>query len=113
MLAVVLFAFIPVSQPITLDNLGIDRARMLDGQRALVSLLVGKPPSTWKGSTVVGAHDRLDGVERTAILVGRRLDVEGRRIVIVGTLRVIEHPARRIGQEVVLPWVEIRVEEGK
>jgi hypothetical protein len=39
----------------TLDNLGIDRARTLDGQRVLVSLRVGKPPYTWNGVTVVGA----------------------------------------------------------
>ena len=111
--ALVLFAFIPVSQPITFDNLGIDRARMIDGQRVLVSLLVGKPPYTFKGSTVVGADDKPDGIERTAILVGKRLDVEGKRIVVAGRLRVIEHPARLVGRELVLPWVEIRVEEGK
>jgi hypothetical protein len=54
-----------------------------------------------------------DGVKRNAVLVGRRLDVEGRRIVVAGTLRVIQHPARVVGEELVLPWVEIRVEQGK
>jgi len=45
--------------------------------------------------------------------VGKRLDVEGKWIVVAGTLRVIEHPARQMGRELVLPWVEIRAEEGK
>jgi hypothetical protein len=45
--------------------------------------------------------------------VGGRFDVEGKRIVAAGTLRVIDHPARLVGLELVLPWVEIRVEEVK
>lgn len=62
-------------------------------------------------STVAGAEDKPDGVERTAVLVGKRLNVEGKRIVVDGTLRVVEHPARRVGQEVVLSWTGVRVEE--
>jgi hypothetical protein len=29
------------------------------------------------------------------------------------SLRVGEHPARQVGRELVLPWVEIRVEDVK
>jgi hypothetical protein len=62
---------------------------------------------------VVGTDGRPDEVERAAELIGKRFDVEGKRIVVAGALRVIEHPGRRIGQEVMLPWTEIRIEEGK
>jgi len=109
--AIALLSYHP--HPIPLDNLGIDHARTLDGKRVLVSLLAGKPPYAFKGSTIIGTDDSQDGVERTAVLVGRRLDAEGKRVVVAGTLRVIEHPARQVGRELVLPWVEIRVEERK
>jgi hypothetical protein len=98
-------------QPLPLDNISIELARTMDGKRVLVSLLVGKPTYTSRGSTMIGADDRPDGIERGAILMGKRLDVEGKRIPIVGTLRVIEHPVRVIGRELVLAWTEIRVEE--
>jgi hypothetical protein len=66
------------------------------------------------GSTVIGTTKPPDGIERTAILKGKRLDVkEGRRVTVTGMLRVIDHPAWRIGLEVVVPWTEIRVEESK
>lgn len=100
-------------QPISLDNISLERARTLDGKRVLVSLLVTKQPYIWNGATIAGADDRPDGVARVAVLPGTRPDVEGKRIVVAGTLRVVEHPARWIGQELVLPWVEIRVEEAK
>jgi hypothetical protein len=95
-IALTLLAFHP--QPLTLDNLGLDRGRILDGRRVLVSLLVGNPPYTWNGITAVDTDDRPDGVERTAVLVGKRFDVkEGKRIVVAGTLQVIQYPGR---------WVE-------
>jgi hypothetical protein len=78
----------------------------------VASFLVGKPPYTLRGSTIIGTGDSLDRVERTAIL-GRRVDLnvrEGRRVTVVGVLKVVDHPARRIGGEIVLPWVEIRIE---
>jgi hypothetical protein len=50
--ATLLIAATPV-QPINLDDLSIRRARTLDCQRVLVSLLVGKPPYTWRGSTII------------------------------------------------------------
>jgi hypothetical protein len=109
-IALFLIAFHP--QPLPLDNLSLNRAHTLDGKRVLATILVAKPPFTLNGSTIVDADDKADGIERTAILVGRRLDAEGKRIVVAGTLRVIEHPARQVGQELLLPWIEIRVEEG-
>jgi hypothetical protein len=114
MLAAALLIVTTPVQPINLNDLGINRARTLDGQRVLVTFLVGKPLYTWKGATIIGTDDTSDGIERTAVLKGKRLDVkEGRRVTVTGTLRVIDHPARRIGKEVVLPWSEIRIEEGK
>ncbi len=32
-------------------------------------------------------------------------------LTVTGTLLVIDHPARRIGLEIVPPWIEIRVSE--
>jgi hypothetical protein len=60
--------------------------------------------------TIHDTDDTPDGIERTAVLKGKRLDLkEGRRVTVTGTLRVIDLPARRIGQVVVLPRSEIRV----
>jgi hypothetical protein len=50
---------------------------------------------------------------RAAVLAGPLLGVEGKEIVVADTLQVIDHPGRRIGVELVLPWTEIMVEEGK
>jgi hypothetical protein len=61
---------------------------------------------------VVGIDDKPDGADRTAVLIGKWLNVEGKRIVI-DRLRVIEHLARQIGQELVLQWTEVRVEEAE
>jgi hypothetical protein len=112
MLAVALLVLIPaMPEPIYLETLSIQRARFLDGQRATVSLMIGKPPYTWQGSTIIGTDDTPDGIERTAVLKGWRLDAvrEGKRVTVSGVLRVVDHPARRIGREIVPPWTEIRV----
>jgi hypothetical protein len=77
----------------------------------VVTLLVGKPPCTWHGSTIVGPDDQPDGIERTAVLRGKRLDVKGQRITVMGKLRVIDHPGRVVGTVIVPAWVEIRIEE--
>jgi hypothetical protein len=45
-------------QPLPLDNLSLDRARILDGKRVLVSILVTKPPDTLNGSTIIGTDDK-------------------------------------------------------
>jgi hypothetical protein len=87
---------LPPPPPIPFDNLSLNRARILDGKHVLVSLLVAKPPYPWKGSTIVDVDDG-DGIERTAVLVGKRLDLEVKRIVVAGTLRAIEHPVRLVG----------------
>jgi hypothetical protein len=87
-------------------------ARILDGRPVVASFVAGKPAYTWRGFTIVGPDDLGDGVERSAVLRGNRLDVrEGRRITVVGVLRVIDHPARRVGGELVLPWSEVRIEQ--
>jgi len=62
-------------------------------------------------ATIIGTDDALDGVERTAILKGNRLDAvkEGRRIQVNDVLRAIDHPARSVGGVIVPPWVELLV----
>jgi hypothetical protein len=42
-----------------------------------------------------------------------RLVPVGKRVNVGGVLKVIDHPARLIGREIVPPWTEIRVEEDK
>ncbi len=44
----------PPPQPLPLDSLSFNRARTLDAKRVLVSSLVGKPPHTLNGSTIIG-----------------------------------------------------------
>lgn len=101
-------------QPIDLELISLRQARYLEGKPAIATFIVGKPPYTFKSSTIVGTEDTPDWIERTVVLNGKRLDVkEGRRLTVTGTLRVIDHTARRIGKEVVPPWTEIRVEEEK
>jgi hypothetical protein len=112
MLAAALLIIATPIQPIYLDDLRIRRARSVDGERILVSLLVGKPPYTWNGSTIIGTDDSADGVERTAILKGNRLDLkEGRRVTVNGVLRVLDHLAQEIGTLIVPHWTDVRVEE--
>jgi hypothetical protein len=110
MLATVRLVIVSV-ETINLETLSIHRARHLGGQRIVVSFLVGKPPYTWKGSTIVGTIDMPDVVERTAVLKGWRLASvrEGKRVAVSGVLRFIDHPARVIGGTIVTPWQEIRV----
>jgi hypothetical protein len=54
MLAAALLILTTPIQPLNLDDLSIRRARTLDGQRLFVTMLVGKPPYTWNGSTIIG-----------------------------------------------------------
>jgi hypothetical protein len=99
--------------PLDLDSASIARARSLDGRLVVGSILVGKMPWLAADSTLVGTIDTADGITRTARLMGRRRDVEGKRVIVVGVLRVIDHSGGWIGQELVLPWSEIRVDESK
>jgi hypothetical protein len=58
----------------------------------------------------MGVRD--DGAERTAVLRGKRLDMdEGKRVNVVGTLKVIDHGAAVVGEVRVPAWVEVRVSE--
>jgi len=106
-----------VPTPIDLDGISIERASALHGRVVVASFVVAKPSYTWpdrKGGTitVIGAADKDDGAERGAVLKGKRLDVEeGKRVVLVGVLRVIRHVAAVVGGVVVPAWTEIRVEQ--
>jgi hypothetical protein len=109
MLAVIL-ATLP--QPIDLDALTLDHARRLSGRLVAATFLNAAPPYTLVGRTVVGPADREDGAVRTAVFRDRRLDVEeGRRVGVVGVLRVIDHAPCLVGTVFVPGWVELRVEE--
>jgi hypothetical protein len=60
----------------------------------------------------VGSADRGDGAEWSVVLAGNRLsDVDEKtRPEVSGTLRVIHHPAVVVGDVLIDPWVEVRVE---
>lgn len=100
--------------PIHLVTITAEQARRLDGKRVRVVVVVGKPAYSWRGSTILGVADRPDGIERSAYLQGERLDVEeGDEITIVGTLRLIQHPAHRVNGVFVQEWEEVRIEGEK
>jgi hypothetical protein len=93
-----LFAVLP--QPIDLDRLDLQRARALSGRPVVASFMV----------TSVGAADRDDGAERGALLRGRRWDVdEGKRVEVVGVLRVRDWPPAFVGPVLVPGWVDVCV----
>ncbi len=103
---------LPLLQPVSLDSITVERARILHGRLVVANFIVAKPSYTWKGRTVLGAADRDDGAERGAVLKGNRLDIaEGSRVTIVGKLRVLEHPASFVGRVFVPAWTEIRIEQ--
>jgi hypothetical protein len=109
MLAVILAA---LPQPIDLDGLTLEHVRRLSGQIVAATFLNTAPLYTLVGRTVVRPADREDGAVRTAVLRGRRLDVEeGRRVGVVGVLRIIDHAPCLVGTVFVPGWVELRVEE--
>ena len=87
-------------------------ARHLSGRVAAATFLNTALPYTLAGRTVVGPADREDRAVRTAVLRGRRLDIElGRRVGVVGVLRVIDHAPCFVGTVFVPGWGEVRVEE--
>jgi len=114
-----LHAFAALPQPIDLGSIDLERARTLSGRLDVASFVNGSPSHPWKNVTAVGPEnredgpaDREDGAVRTAVLRGRRLDVEeGRRVGVVGVLRVIDHAPCFVGPVFVPGWVEVRVEE--
>jgi hypothetical protein len=94
-------------RPIDLGGIDLHRARHLSGRLVATESVVGKPPMTYGRVTDVGAADRDDGAERGALLRGRRFDVAvGRRVRVVGVLRVIDHEPAVVGGALV------RVERG-
>jgi hypothetical protein len=110
--ALALAAIITLPTRINLDSISVERARTLEGRLVMTSFVVGKPAYTWRGLTTIGTDDLPDGVERSAVLKGWSLaSTEGHRVTVVGVMRGIQHPARQIGNEFVLPWSEIRIEE--
>lgn len=100
------------ADPVDLDGITVDAAQRLDGKLVAASFIPSKPSYTLLGMTVLGAADRGDGIERTAVLAGNRLDLkEGERTVVVGTLLVFRHEATTVNGVFVPGWVEIRVEQ--
>ncbi len=95
MLAIVLLAVSAATpQPIDLDSITVDRARILAARPVLASFLIAKPSYTLLGRTILGAADRDDGAERGAVLRGKRLELRnGERVKVLGVLRVIDHKA--------------------
>jgi len=98
--------------PINLDTVTIERARTLNGKVVVATFLVAKPSYTLFGKTMIGAADRDDGVERGAVLTGRRFDIEeGKRVVVIGMMKVLRHRADFVSGVFVTEWFEIRVSQ--
>jgi hypothetical protein len=82
----------------------------LDSRRVVAVFRVAKPADVLLGRTVVGAADRDDGAERTAVLWGKRLDLDvGQRVAVAGVLHVIDHNPDLVGGAFVAGWREVRV----
>jgi hypothetical protein len=59
---------------------------------------------------MIGTEEQSDLTERTAVNDGEHLDIdEGDEVIVVGTLRVIVHPAEVVGGVLVPVWTEVRV----
>src|SRR5207249_4831309 len=103
MLAVALLVLDP--RPISLESITVERARALDGKLVAASFVVTKPSYTLLGCTVLGAADRDDGAERGAVLKGNRLDIPGgKRVTVIGVVRVIDHPPGVVDRAFVPGW---------
>lgn len=116
MIIAVLLALTLCPAPLSLDGISVERARSLHGRLVVTTFLTAKPGYTWRDgrsgvTTVVGAADRDDEAERGVVLRGNRLDIGiGKRVTVVGVLRVIDHGPYAVGGVIVPPWVEMRVE---
>ena len=109
MLTAFVLALLP--QPITLSTIRLDRARELQGQFVLARFVIATPCFTLKNRTVIGAADRDDGIERTAVVRGIRRDLDmGRRVSVLGILRVLDHGSATVNGVSVPAWTEIRVQ---
>jgi hypothetical protein len=112
MLTLLVAALATLPQPIDLGGITPERARHLNGRIVSATFLNAAPAYTLAGRTVVGPVNREDGAERTAVLRGRRLDIEeGQRVDVVGVLRVIDHAPVVVNGIIVPAWAERRVEE--
>ena len=112
MIPLVLSAALAAPVPIDFDGISLERARAMNGRPVVASFLNVAPAYTLLGRTVIGPANRDDGAERSAVLRGKRLDIdEGKRVEVVGVLKVIDHGAAAVNGVIVPAWVELRVEE--
>lgn len=97
------------------ETLTLKDAERLDGRLVVATFTVGAPAYTWgegKNLRTVTAP-RAGSTDRTVVLKGNRLhDADlGARLTVLGTLRVVRHPAGMIGAMPQGAWTEIRIEE--
>ncbi|MBA4190813.1 MAG: hypothetical protein C0467_22735 [Planctomycetaceae bacterium] len=112
LIAMIAFALLMLPTPLNLDTLSLERATLNHGKFVVASLMAAKPVYTLRGFTMVGVADHDEFIERGAVLKGDRLAIEqGKRIIVVGTLRVIRHRACVVEGVAVPEWYEIRVAE--
>jgi hypothetical protein len=112
-LAFVTFAALIVALSVSIT---IKDAERLDGKTVVTTFTVGAAPFTWgegKNLHTVTAPKSNGAVDRTVILQGNRLHDSdlGAKLTVVGTLRVIKHPAGMVGAMAQGPWTELRIEE--
>jgi hypothetical protein len=99
------------------DTLALKDAEKLNGKLVVTTFTVGSPAYTWgEGKnliTVIAPKPAASSEERTVILNGNRLhDADmGAKVTVVGTLRVIHHPASTIGTTTFSGFTEIRIRE--
>ena len=109
MLTAFVLALLP--QPVAFSTLRLGEARELHGRFVIAKFVIATPCFTLKNRTVIGAADRDDGIERTAVVRGIRRDLDvGRRVSVLGILRVIDHGSSTVNGVAVPAWTEIRVQ---
>jgi hypothetical protein len=91
-------------------------AERLDGKRVVTTFRIGAPPFTWGAGAnlvTVTAPKYAGSEERTVILKGDRLDDAdlGKKLTVVGTIRVVRHPDSTINGKTFSGFTEIRIEE--
>src|SRR5262245_39405219 len=107
-----MLALLLLTPPLAFESLEAIQADELRGERITVRLKIGVPGFWWGARTVIGAGERPDGIERTVILKGKRLDLEpGDSITVTGTLRIILHPRSIVNGVFIPAWTEFRLEE--
>jgi hypothetical protein len=100
--------------PINFDSITAERARAMSDRVVVAEFVTGRPIMTWNNVTVIGAADRDDGAERTAVLKGNRLDLDmGERVRVVGVLKVYDRKADTVGGVFVPAWVEVRIRQAR